>query len=86
MSAARAGTHMLELEAGTSTSGPEADIRMSEVGADRRASQLDADRRTPVEVADSRLRAAEERSTEQARSTYMGSGVSGRRSMTSPIA
>jgi hypothetical protein len=76
---------MFELEAGTSTSGPEADRRMSEVGADRRASQLEADRRTPAEVADSRAPAAEERSTEQARSTYMGSRVSGRRSMTSLI-
>jgi hypothetical protein len=74
---------MFELEAGTSTSVPEADRRMSEAGADRRASQLEADRSTPVGVADSRFRAAGERSTEQAHSTYMGSGVSGRRSMTS---
>ena len=76
---------MFEQEAGTNTSGEEAGIRMSEPGVDRRASQLEVDRRTPAGAADSRLRAAEERSTGQARSTYMGSGVSGRRSMTSLI-
>jgi hypothetical protein len=74
---------MFELEAGTSTSVPAADRRMSEVGADRCVSQLEVDRSTPAEAVDSTPRAAEERSIEQARSTYMGSAVSGRRSMTS---
>jgi hypothetical protein len=76
---------MFELEAGTSTSVPAAGIRMSEPGVDRRASQLEVDRRTPAGAADSRLRAAEERSIERAHSTYMELGVSGRRSMTSLI-
>lgn len=76
---------MFEVEAGTSTFGLGTDRRMSEAGADRRASQPEADRRTLVGAADSRLPAAEERSTEQARSTYMGSEVSGRRSMASLI-